>query len=407
MQGYHLGSLSQSRVRRACINSWVVLVPAFPILSNMHARDRTTHWVQTHTSHAEFYSPSSPPSDIDDYSPPDSDAGSFHSLPPRMMLRYGDGRADIPIPHQDGRNYHAHGHRQDDLDSRSRHDARRMHGSHRTSAHAGPPVAGVRSRALRDPAMLGAPPEEIHVLPSNHGSRPSVQHGGHNSRAHSQSRTSRHHPGSFVPVSHAYPSNPSRQRHPHPGGHVPSASMTHMPGANYGVYPPVNGFHHPHQVAPNGVIYSHSAPPILIRQGHPNATHYPHTGAPEHRHGMPVPLERSRARSRSLSGRSSRPLVVDESDVSSSDSESHYAPRGRSKKTFSTPSPDKSVTTATSSGRYPVTPSSKNNDKRPFFQRLFHFAGKISHAGSSRASSVTGEGGVHRRHSIGGVHRLT
>lgn len=73
----------------------------------MSARERTAYWVQTHSNRSQetpVLSPSSPPSIISDASvgPAASDAASSHSLPPRMVLRYDDGRPDIPIPHPSG-----------------------------------------------------------------------------------------------------------------------------------------------------------------------------------------------------------------------------------------------------------------------------------------------------------------
>jgi hypothetical protein len=68
----------------------------------MSARDRTARWVQSHSpTESEFYSPSFPPSVIDGMIPssPPSEADSSHSTPPKMVLRYNDGRPDIPIPH--------------------------------------------------------------------------------------------------------------------------------------------------------------------------------------------------------------------------------------------------------------------------------------------------------------------
>ncbi|KAI0779187.1 hypothetical protein BC629DRAFT_1582755 [Irpex lacteus] len=69
------------------------------------ARERTAMWVQRHGGHGRddsMLSPSVPPSIISDsdapsYGPTDSDDESDHSLPPRMVLRYTDGRPDIPI----------------------------------------------------------------------------------------------------------------------------------------------------------------------------------------------------------------------------------------------------------------------------------------------------------------------
>lgn len=73
----------------------------------MAARERTALWVNEHApagAAKAFVSPSYPPSIISDsdapsYGPSDSDEESSHSLPPRMVLRYNDGRPDIPIAH--------------------------------------------------------------------------------------------------------------------------------------------------------------------------------------------------------------------------------------------------------------------------------------------------------------------
>lgn len=67
------------------------------------ARERTALWVQRHFQHGveDVLSPSIPPSQLDDsdapsYGPSESEESS-HSLPPRMVLRWNDGRPDIPI----------------------------------------------------------------------------------------------------------------------------------------------------------------------------------------------------------------------------------------------------------------------------------------------------------------------
>lgn len=69
-----------------------------------HARDRCANWVNVHSQGMHFMSPSSPPSILSDsdaasYGPSESDTSSAHSLPPRMLLRYEDGRPDVPISH--------------------------------------------------------------------------------------------------------------------------------------------------------------------------------------------------------------------------------------------------------------------------------------------------------------------
>ncbi|TBU41547.1 hypothetical protein BD309DRAFT_992308 [Dichomitus squalens] len=68
------------------------------------ARERTVNWVNVHGAGLNFASPSSPPSVLSEegvlsYGPSESDASSSHSVPPRMLLRYEDGRPDIPISH--------------------------------------------------------------------------------------------------------------------------------------------------------------------------------------------------------------------------------------------------------------------------------------------------------------------
>ncbi len=64
------------------------------------ARTRTAHWVDSLSGKA-LVAPSIPPSlvsDTDDgLSSQDSDAESSRSLPPRMVLRYPDGRPDVPV----------------------------------------------------------------------------------------------------------------------------------------------------------------------------------------------------------------------------------------------------------------------------------------------------------------------
>ncbi|KAK2466675.1 hypothetical protein APHAL10511_000933 [Amanita phalloides] len=377
--GYHLGlsfSLGSSTLR-----------------DSMTAHDRTAYWVQKHSGEVVFYSPSFPPSELDDYiSVPPSPAESSRSIPPRMILRYDDGRPDIPIPHADHRYSRHNARTYDTVDPRAHYDAR-VRGRQHGSSHGKPPARRAPERVLLDT------PEDIRVLPA------AIPHVQPRSRSVPRSYDpavgpvpQQIHPlppsGSYAPISHAY------QPQPQP-------SSRHSRRESHAYYQPSNGYHHP-PPAPNSVIFSHSAPPVLM--GHPTAAL--HTGAQEYRRGMSgarMGIERStssRTRSVSLSGRRpvSKPVVVDRSDSSSaSDSEpdaTYYARRSRGKTPISTPSTSKSVTTATSSGRSPVTPLSAMHGKRPFFQRLFHFAGKLSHAGASRASSVADVGDLHRRHSI-------
>jgi len=373
----------------------------------MTAYDRTAYWVQTlSTGDATLYSPSVPPSEMGYYlSSPPSDAGSAHSIPPRMILRYEDGRPDIPISRAGERPGRYGGRGYDTVDPRSYHDARHRGRQHSTS-YANPSFVDAQPRR-HDRGMHGAP-EEIRVLPA------AIPHGVPRSRSVPRSYDPAMGPvpqtiqplppsGPYAPVSHAYQ---RASRHSRPEGHAYPSSVT-----NHAPYPPTN--YSPH-IGPNSVIYSHSAPPVLMRQGHSSAAAHSRTGVPEHLRGIPdtrMGIERStnsRARAFSTSGQrpGSKAHVVDRSDDSSSDSEtdtSYYATRSRGK---TTPSTGKSVATATSSG-YPTTPNSAIYGKRPFFQRLFNFAGKFSHTGPSRASSVAlaSAGDLHRRHSISGSRR--
>lgn len=104
------------------------------------ARDRTINWVDVHSRGVPFMSPSSPPSILSDedapsYGPSESDASSSHSLPPRMLLRYEDGRPDIPISHD-----------------RSAH-SRGGPSAHKSSRH-----TRSRSGSLAHPPPVGNPP---------------------------------------------------------------------------------------------------------------------------------------------------------------------------------------------------------------------------------------------------------
>ncbi|KIY46960.1 hypothetical protein FISHEDRAFT_59977 [Fistulina hepatica ATCC 64428] len=68
----------------------------------MTSQERTAHWLQKVKGESPFRSPSVAPSKFEDAlfpSRPPSEAESSNSVPPRMLLRYGDGRPDEPIPH--------------------------------------------------------------------------------------------------------------------------------------------------------------------------------------------------------------------------------------------------------------------------------------------------------------------
>ena len=148
----------------------------------LSARERTAYWVNSHHTRIpedELLSPSAPPSELEDsdapsYGPSDSDDESTHSLPPRMVLRWNDGRPDLPIS-TDPQHLYARAQSARPSDERRR-NVPLGHGSH------GPPppsiprhgTAGPFPRYEQSLSYATAPggeeplegPENIVVLPS-------------------------------------------------------------------------------------------------------------------------------------------------------------------------------------------------------------------------------------------------
>jgi hypothetical protein len=145
------------------------------------SKERTAYWVHSYSPNQDqFHSPDSPPSVVEELEEHESDEDSTHSLPPKMVLRYGDGRPDIPISHWHHENaprrgpslrprpdtaYHPHDRARSAADAYPRpHTRYHEHAvPHHPSARHGLP------RASQDD--FSAPPEEIHILPSD----PNVQ----------------------------------------------------------------------------------------------------------------------------------------------------------------------------------------------------------------------------------------
>lgn len=145
-----------------------------------NSKERTAYWVRSHSPRrSQFHSPDSPPSVVGDVEERESDEDSTHSLPPKMVLRYGGSRADIPISHWHYENAHdpRHG-----PNHRGRpHTAYHAHDRARSGADAYAPHARHHDRAVHPSARqplpkayeddFSTPPEEIHILPSD----PNVQ----------------------------------------------------------------------------------------------------------------------------------------------------------------------------------------------------------------------------------------
>lgn len=399
----------------------------------MSSRERTARWVQGHSPiEDEFYSPSIPPSVIDGLVPssPPSEAGSSHSMPPKMVLRYNDGRPDIPIPHPGS----SHG--------MGKPGPRMYQNSSQTSSSQSRARSGSDSPVFKPSSYTNRrdrSPEEIRILPSS-GEIPTSSTSSRHTRSKSLSRSSDHHrppplDAPFVPpphmrtpsaymgqgppamgpqgitpspqqVSFAQPTYPWPPRHGHPK-HSPPAIIyapshrTHQPH-----YSPPAMFHHPPQMGPNGMIYSHSAPvPGQYPPAYP--TPYPSVGgASSHHHSSsahdirgPGGHDRTRSLGRSRSNRIN-PETSSTSLASQNSGGTYYVlPAHGQKVHVINPSPAQSIITATSTTKSPTSPYAQTFGKKPFLQRLFGFA-KFSTGGSSRGSSNDGRK-LHRRHSLG------
>jgi hypothetical protein len=283
----------------------------------MSARERTNRWVQVHSSDSDgFYSPSIPPTTLDGFVPPSppSDAGSSHSLPPKMVLKYKDGRPDIPIhghgsrgtSHRRTQREHGHPSTQRSHTVTSVQNSYSSNGTHSSSHQNYPSDAGMPSLShSRHPDPLGADtstPEEIRVLPSN--AQVGTNRLPHPAPSPSLHQNPHHYHSRFVPrptidplattgmidpmppqstpiaypppPSHHFPTQPSsgswhgghssgsstKHSHGHSSHHkVPPAIVyapSHHNRAAHYAPPPI--FYHQPQRGPNGIIYSHSAP---------------------------------------------------------------------------------------------------------------------------------------------------
>lgn len=291
----------------------------------MSARERTAYWIHSHGGYNNgFHSPSVPPSFMEGQIPsrPPSDAGSTHSTPPKMVLRYNDGRPDIPIPHTRGaRGLSRSGSskHQDPSLGRSRtlsYHHGMAHGQARSGSSGGPTPSPLRHDDM-------APPEEIRVLPSSGNSSSRSHHARSRSvpRGVNPDDDDEEEPEfPFIPPSHLQSAVPyrshSRAQSHHQVSFAPPAQPSqpwHRSKNSPTAYqPPRQGYpsmlHHPPQVGPNGVIYSHSAPLPGHGQYAPQfVTPFPTMGDPHSHSRSPHDgVSRGREFTRSL-GHSSRP----------------------------------------------------------------------------------------------------
>lgn len=313
------------------------------------SRERTARWVHTHAPYdGDFYSPSIPPSHLGDVSP--SDVGSSHSTPPKMVLRYNDGRPDVPILHHPaelGPRPSHHGH------SRSRHD----------SARGGRPVIPLNDQA----------PEDIRILPSNVPVvSPSIRHSHVRSKSlprridqdRMPEHPSGHHKRTVSPTQHKVTFAPPAQ--PSQPWHRPKQSSSSMYPQGQRPRYSSQQMYHPHQIGPNGVIYSHSAPPT--------GKYPPHLVAPSF-HPSHHSAHDSDLRGRDFS-RSGRYPVVESAEslgTEKTGSGTYYVLPAHGahgqKVHVITPSPERSIFTSTSATK--SVAATPHTGKKPFFQRLF------------------------------------
>lgn len=313
---------------------------------HMTARERTLYWVQSHSpSETQFYSPSMAPSDIPSPSSPPSEVESSHSTPPRMLLRYGDGRPDEAIPYYDDHSGLKGGNgsvfRSQTLPqnpSRSKSGSHRTHSSHRHDRYRerSPPRFPEDIRVFPSQS-----PEETprRVFPSHSRSRSLPRDPYSHSRDSGLAPPLPHNPANvYAPHNLNIPtapppiiplpngpqvtfSQPQPPWHPYSGrdGHHPSqhhsqrqppaivyAPSQHSRGINYS--PPAM-YSYPPQQGPGGMIYSHSAP-VPGRYPPLRATPYPSVIGPSSHHPDSVREERLRSLGRSDGRRRDRSATL-------------------------------------------------------------------------------------------------
>jgi len=239
-----------------------------------------------------------------------------------MILRYNDGRPDIPIPHA-GQIPPMHKRNQRLNHPRSHtpsHDYTLNHAGSGSSRDA--PSHHSHSSRRREP--VSQMPEEIRILPSAPTSNIRPSHARSKSVPRRSERPvpepevpfvpSHHHSQSSYYASHNPRSIPSHSvaepQHPWPreghAKHPPAIIYAPSHHAQRPHYAPPAMFHHPPPMGPNGMIYSHSAPPIPGQ--YPPAYPQPYPSAGSHRHtssAHDMRVSEGRDRMRSM-GRSTR-----------------------------------------------------------------------------------------------------
>ncbi|KAF5377066.1 hypothetical protein D9757_007693 [Collybiopsis confluens] len=250
------------------------------------AQDRVKYWVSTHADHV-FTSPNVPPSELDDQdalSSAPSDVESSHSIPPRLTLRYPDGR-EFPIPHPRNSPVDPNSER----NSRSRSNPHSQHSHQRSRSGSSPSAAAAEildQRRERE-KLRSHSPEEIRILPSASDETPPLLSGSRHSRSRSLPRDTYspsiiHDPMPISPSSHH--SNPYAAS-PDPMAETsPPIPVIPSPGPNAGMArtQPLPAPWHPYgsapragpMVPPSRDHFKHSPPSIIYAPSHNSHSNY-------------------------------------------------------------------------------------------------------------------------------------
>ncbi|KAJ3491579.1 hypothetical protein NLI96_g601 [Meripilus lineatus] len=438
----------------------------------MSARERTAYWVQLQTnptSGDQLLHPSAPPSILTDsdapsYGPSGSDAGSSHSLPPRMVLRYDDGRPDVPIPHpsqQAESSSQSHSKRNGTQSPRSQdrhspHQSRHSssQGRSRAGSSQSPSVPQPPPTPQRQPQQQQQPryeqtlsyvtvpvesierprsPESIVILPSRESGDSSQRSPINSVPINSRSMGNSHAPSSAT--SHAESRRPATS--PGPNRHGDSEASSQRPRRQYNrppQTPPPSGRHRPTppsestQTTSQSSKSRHRAPSNLPSEHSRYGSH--RSGAHSSQQSPSTIFEEEGERNRSASrgrgggrgddgrggsrrgsskghgryrGRSPTPSLDSDDDARSDASAGTYyvLPTPGQKVQIIVPNSG-SVYTATSTTKSAHSPQSSQmgGPKKPFFQRIFHTIPKLSSYGSSDSGRF-GSRRLQRRHTIG------
>ncbi|KAK0196590.1 hypothetical protein F5146DRAFT_1152674 [Armillaria mellea] len=334
------------------------------------SQSRVAGWVAG-TEGAEFYSPNAPPTELDEgeriLGSPFSDAWSSISVPPRLKLRFTDGRPDEPIPNS--QRDAAKGHK-----SSTRHREKRDD-SYRTRSLSGRSRHGqVEQLAVSIPRRDPNPAFSVPFYPPSMASFQGPQ-----------VKFSQPQP---VPSRHGSVSHPHKR--------TPPAIVYAPSGPFHANYQPPVIYNYMPNVGPNGMVYSHSAP---VKH---QAPHYPPSNAtpyPYDEYAVQISREPSHQRAGSALQRRAPSFAA--SDESGS---TYYViPTGKQKVHVIVSHPSPTSTKSPSSSKSPVSPMYPSPiQKKPFLQRLFSLAPRLSFssASSGKGSTHTSRR-LHRRHSTG------